>query len=217
MVSNSLSLRRFIAASALILSSAGWAGAQAPDPDIFYLSANVPAFAPYAAIPLRLGDGFTAGGGKITVKLVGNEADNTGSLYFINPVTGAERFLFTNKTGGQPTVDLGDFPKGAPIVFKYITDLAKKNTYTGANQPGTYNFDGDPALAALAVNHKAMPVSAVAVRNGDKRWAVAGRVDATKVVFGFEDQVGIDPDFNDIVFLVTGVGLDTEIKLSPPV
>ncbi|MEO6095404.1 MAG: FN3 associated domain-containing protein [Fibrobacteria bacterium] len=185
--------------------------------DIYYLDPNIPDFFPYKDIPLLLGDGFTAEGGSISVKLIGNDADDRGDLYFVNPLTGNESLLFSNKDTNHPTKVLGTFPKGTPIVFKYRTDVAEANTYTGSNQPGFYNFDSDPALKGLAINHQPLPVSDFAVRNNDKRWAVAGRYNTTTVVFGFEDQQTSRPDFNDIVFLMTGVGLDTEVKLKPPV
>ncbi len=188
------------------------------NPDIYFLPDNPP-FTPYSSLPLLLGNGFTSGGGKVTVKLIGNDASNTGYLYFIDPATGQRRFLFMNKDAEGTTVDLGSFPKGAPIVFMFVADQTRltPKKYTGANTPGTYNFDANPALAGLAVNHQPMPVSDELNDKNDRRWAVAGRFSCTDVVFGFEDIRGGDYDYNDIVFLVTGVNLDSEIKLPSPI
>jgi hypothetical protein len=171
------------------------AGAQTK-PDTYFLPGS---FAPYNTIPLLLGNGFTSNGGKVTVKLVGNDADNTGYLYVLDAATGEPRFLFSNKDAKGTTLDLGVYPNGAPVVFLYV---AKKETltpkkYTGANVPP-------------------MPVSEETNNKGDHRWAVAGRASCSDVVFGFEDVAGGDYDYNDIVFLVGGVRLDTEHKLPAP-
>ena len=202
---------------ALLICLCAHARAQV-NPDIYYLPDQAP-FTPYAQIPLLLGNGFTATGSNLTVTLVGNDAGNTGYMYFVDPKTGQNRFLFSNKDPEGTTVDLGIFPEGAPVVFLYVADkttLTPKK-YTGANQVGTYDFDAIPALAGLFVNHKAMPVSPEINDKGDHRWAVSARVDCTRVVFGFEDVRNGDYDYNDIVFTVTGVHLDTESKLPSPV
>jgi len=94
------------------------------NPDIYFLP-NAAPFTPYAKLPLLLGNGFTSGGGKVTVKLVGNEAANTGYLYFVNPVTGVPQYLFMNNGKQGTVVDLGPFTKGAPIVFMYVADKAQ--------------------------------------------------------------------------------------------
>ncbi|MDB5104358.1 MAG: hypothetical protein JWP91_2047 [Fibrobacteres bacterium] len=186
------------------------------NPDTYFLSSG---FAPYNTIPLLLGNGFTATGGKATVTLIGNEASNTGYLYVVDPVTGEVRFLFSNKDAKGTVMDLGIYPKGAPVVFLYVADKAKMTPkkYTGANTAGNYDFDGDPALKGMAINHGAMPVSGETNNKEDHRWAIAGRANCSDVVFGFEDVAGGDYDYNDIVFLVGGVRLDSEIKLPAPV
>lgn len=186
--------------------------------DIFFLPDKAP-FSAFAKLPLLLGNGFTATGGDVTVKLVGNDASATGYLYALNPVTGKIRYLFRNKDAQGTTIGLGAFPKGSPVVFMYVADTAglKPKKYTGANASGSYDFDGNPALADLAINHQAMPVSEEENNKGDNRWAVAARATCTDVVFGFEDERGGDYDYNDIVFLVTGVSLDSEIKLPLPI
>lgn len=213
MVSSSL-FRRACAVAWLL---AGAVGAQVSDTT--YLG-GAAVFNPYRNVPLLLGNGFIATGGDIKVSLVGKDAADTGTLYFLNPITGKQQKLFSNFDKNQPTVDLGVFPKGAPIVFMYITNNRQEDTYTGANTPGTYNFDADPALASMAINHKAMPVSDFPVTDNDKRWAAAGRKGVSDtVVFGFEDQpstAGSPADYNDIGFLVIGVGLDNEVTLPAP-
>lgn len=202
---------------ALALFFAGAASAQT-NPDEYFLPDNPP-FSPYSRIPLLLGNGFTATGGKLTVTLVGNDAGNTGYMYFVNPATGALRYLFSNKDAEETVVDLGTFPQGAPVVFLYVANQSTMNPkkYTGANEAGIYDFNGVPALSGLFVNQKAKPVSPEANDKGDHRWAISGRVDCTRVVFGFEDVWNGDYDYNDIVFTVTGVNLDTETKLPSPV
>lgn len=202
---------------ALALCLAGVVTAQT-NPDEYFLPDDPP-FSPYSKIPLLLGNGFTATGGKLTVTLVGNDASNTGYMYFVNPATGALRYLFSNKDAEETVVDLGTFPQGAPVVFLYVANQTTMNPrkYTGANEAGTYEFGAIPSLAGLFVNQKAKPVSPETNDRGDHRWAISGRVDCTRVVFGFEDIRNGDYDYNDIVFTVTGVNLDTETKLPPPV
>jgi hypothetical protein len=187
-----------------------------PNPDTYFLPSG---FAPYNAFPLLLGNGFTATGGKVTVKLIGNDASNTGYLFVVDPVTGEVKFLFSNKDAKGTVLDLGGYPKGAPVVFLYVAKKAEMTPkkYTGANTAGTYDFDADPSLKGMAINHGAMPVSGETNNKGDRRWAVAGRASCDDVVFGFEDVAGGDYDYNDIVFLVGGVRLDSEIKLPAPV
>lgn len=186
----------------------------------YYLNAGNPQFKEYSGIPMRLGNGFKAMGGDTLIKvtLIGNDALDSGSLYFLDPVTGKERFLFTNKDTARfgEQVDLGKGLRGAPIVFKYVNSTDNRAKYTGANVEDVYRFD-DPLLVNLAVNNRAMPVSPQLNSFGDRRWAVAGRASRTDVLFGFEDLAATKShDFNDIVFMVTGVQLDSEIKLASP-
>jgi hypothetical protein len=200
-------------AAFLLPSRPGFAQA---NPDTYFLPSG---FAPYNTLPLLLGNGFTATGGKVIVKLIGNDASNTGYLFVMDPVTGEVKFLFSNKDAKGTVLDLGAYPKDAPVVFLYVAkkeEMTPKK-YTGANTAGTYDFDNDAALKGMAINHGAMPVSGEANNKGDRRWAVAGRANCTDVVFGFEDVAGGDYDYNDIVFLVEGVRLDSEIKLPAPI
>ncbi|MDQ3002307.1 MAG: chitobiase/beta-hexosaminidase C-terminal domain-containing protein, partial [Fibrobacterota bacterium] len=113
---------------------------------------------------------------------------------------------------------LGTFPKGAPIIFEYVTNGQDANgKFTGSNLAGTYDFDSFPDLKAAVINKQAMLVSAETNTQGDHRWAVSARVNASEVEFGFEDVSGGDYDYNDIVFIVSGVALDSEVKLGAPV
>lgn len=203
-------------------------------------------FPDYPGIPFTLGDGFVAKGGPVTVThmgfLKGGAYNNDGSinkiglptligeLYFLDPVTGQEKFLFTNQNDyithendSGKVIDLGFMPKGAPIVFKYKNITGSKDKqydrFTGTNEPGVYDFNADPVLKNLAINGKPKP------RSGGSwnwsgidhfQWAIAGMVPGTDIKqFQFEDLD--DRRFNDIVFRVSGVALTSEsFKLDPP-
>jgi hypothetical protein len=199
----------------------------------------------YPGITFTLGEGFLAKGGDVTVTHMGflrSAYNNDGSvqpvglptligeLYFENPVTGQEVYLFKNQNDG-PThvndsgkvIDLGNFPKGAPIVFKYknITGAPNKmfDRYTGPNDGGAYDFNSDPVLKSMFVNGKPKPMSGGSWNwaGVDRfQWAVAGMVPGTDVKqFQFEDLD--DRRFNDIVFRVSGVSLTSEtFALEPP-
>lgn len=182
---------------------------------------ELPAFGTYPAIVGTLGDGFVAKGTttRIKVKLLGNAAGHVGSLYFLNPLTGERKRLFSNKDDSGVNVDLGVFPKGAPIIFEYVNESTKQpGKFTGSNIPGTYDFDAIPELRTAFVNKKPIPVCQDTNNVGDHRFAVSARVNSNEVEFGFEDLVssGADYDYNDIVFIVSGVSLDSEIKLLAP-
>lgn len=207
-------------ASAMPAPSAPSASVQAPG-DLYYLPNANAGFRPYIKVPMRLGNGFKAMGDDtlITVKLIGNDANDSGCLYYLDPVTGGEKLLFSNKDSlrfGKEVV-LGKAVRGAPIVFKYVNTSDGKPKYTGANEAGLYDFSEEPDLQGLSISGKPMPVSPQTNHLGDRRWAVAGRINHGQVLFGFEDLAGMaSADFNDIVFILTGVQLDSEIKLPAP-
>lgn len=214
----------------------------------FGQEACIPAckFPDYPGITFTLGEGFLAKGGDVKVTHMGflkSAYNNDGSvqtvglptviggLSFINPVTGEEKALFQNQTepithanDSGMVIDLGIFPKGAPIVFKYknITGTENKrfDRFTGASEAGVYDFNADPVLKGLFINGKPKPVSG-GFWNWSGidhyQWAIAGIVPGTDVKqFQFEDLD--DRRFNDIVFRVSGVALTSEtFKLEAPV
>lgn len=205
----------------LLAFALGGTAVARPGQDTYYLPDIHDAFHPYVKVPMRLGNGFLARGGDtlITVKLIGNDALDSGTLWYMDPVSGTERFVFSNKDSSRfgEEVVLGQAPRGAPIVFKYVNTRDRRARFTGLNLGGSYDFAGDPALTALALQGRPMPVSSQTNAFGDRRWAVAGRADRASVLFGFEDLVSAPHDFNDIVFLLEGVQLDSEIKLPAPI
>jgi hypothetical protein len=133
----------------------------------------------------------------VKIWLIGNEAGWTGNLYFIEPSTKAEKFLFTNHgTPNQVIVlsDLYDIPVGDTVYFVYrvvsgTNDVnSKLPKWTGPNIPGQSQYVTGPT----------------SVKYGH-RWSVAGRVNDSLVQFGFEDDVsaGSDMDYDDIIFGTT--------------
>lgn len=207
------------------------------------------AYPPYPGLRFTLGDGFVAKGGEevkvthfgflgsvynndgVTPRKVG-VPDYIGELYAIDPVTGEEKFLFRNQADwvthahdSGKAVSLGVYPKGAPVVFKYVNVDGKTNgyktfpRYSGANVAGTYDFSADPALRALAIHGKPRPVSGGSWNwegNNYNKWCVAADVPGTgEKQFQFEDAD--DRIFNDIVFRVSGVALVSEsLQLDAP-
>lgn len=203
-------------------------------------------FPDYPDIQFRLGEGFIAKGAEVSVTHMGflhkGAYNNDGSiqsvglptlvgeLYFLDPVTGREMFLFKNQVEGVThqndsgkVVSLGNFPKGAPIVFRFKNTSGPENKrfdrFTGSNETGVHDFTGDPVLQTLFINGKPKPRSGGFWNwSGEDhyQWAVAGMVPGTDVKqFQFEDLD--DRRFNDIVFRVSGVGLTSEnFKLEPP-
>jgi hypothetical protein len=133
-----------------------------------------------------------------------------GDLYFMDPVTGSPIKLFSNHSPPGVALDLTsmvNIPKGIPLTFMYKVDKlfpgATDSTllepkYTGPNNkrskyvsPISSNINNNPSF-----------------RFGNQ-WAVAGRVDANTLEFGFEDDTtpGSDMDFDDIVFQIDGLNL----------
>ncbi len=152
---------------------------------------------------LFMGASFTRTSYKpVTVTLKGNEAGWSGDLLFIDPKTGAEDRLFSNHDAPGTTVvlsDRHDIALGDTVYFIYkVTtkptagNFPSANSvlpkYTGANIPGVSKYVTVPASAKWG-----------------HRWSVAGRLNDSLVIFGFEDNVetSSDFDYDDIVFLTT--------------
>lgn len=178
-----------------------------------HASAQLDQFIPPKAQPLWKADTMYIGASfsrtsfdPVSVWLIGNEAGWTGNLYFIDPKTGAESFLFTNhSTPNQKIIlsDLFDIPLGDTVYFEYKvvtpangnfpTEASRKPKYTGPNIPNQSKYVSEAASAKYG-----------------HRWSVAGRVNDSLVQFGFEDNVqppgsngGSDMDFDDIIFGTT--------------
>jgi hypothetical protein len=137
----------------------------------------------------------------VTVTLKGNEAGWSGDLLFVDPKTGIEDRLFSNHDTPGTTVTLSDrhdISIGDTVYFVYrVTSPASNNypsvnsrlpKYTGPNLPGVSKY-----------------VSAPSGGKYGHRWSVAGRMNDSLVIFGFEDNVetSSDFDYDDIVFLTT--------------
>lgn len=151
---------------------------------------------------LFVGASFTRTSFKpVTVTLKGNEAGWSGDLLFIDPKTGIEDRLFSNHDAPGTTVNLSarhDIAIGDTVYFVYrVTSPANNNypsansrlpKYTGPNIPGVSKY-----------------VSAPSGGKYGHRWSVAGRMNDSLVIFGFEDNVetSSDFDYDDIVFLTT--------------
>ncbi len=207
------------------------------------------AYPDYPGMTFTLGDGFTAQGGEVKVTHLGflgrvynNDGitprkvgvpNYIGELSFINPITGEDKFLFrnqkdwvTHENDSGTVISLGSFPKGAPIVFKYVNVDGKEKSFktfdrfSGDNAAGSYDFNADPVLKNLFINGKPKPVSGGSWNwegHDYNKWCVAASVPGTDVKqFQFEDAD--DRIFNDIVFRVSGVALVSETyQLLPPV
>ena len=204
----------------------------------------------YPGLAFTLGDGFVAKGGeevRVThMGFLGQVYNNDGitprkvgvpyyigKLYVIDPVTGEERFLFQNQRDWEThandsgkVVSLGVYPKGAPLVFKYVNVDGKTAgyktfpRYSGDNAAGVYDFNADPILKDLVINGKPKPVSGGTWNwegHDYNMWCVAADVPGTgEKQFQFEDAD--DRIFNDIVFRVSGVALVSETRqLGAPV
>ena len=157
---------------------------------------------------LYIGASFTRSSFEpVKVWLIGNEAGWTGNLYFIDPTTKQEKFLFQNHDVPNRVVvlsDLYDIPIGDTVYFVYRVQQTSAGPpaanaeslqpkYTGTNVPGSSQFVSQAASAAYG-----------------HRWSVAGRVNDSLVIFGFEDNTKTtgtgmlsDMDFDDIVFGTT--------------
>jgi hypothetical protein len=195
----------------------------------------------YPGMVFTLGDGFVAKGGEVKVTHMGflgqvynNDGitprkvgvpNYIGELSVIDPVTGEDKFLFrnqkdwiTHENDSGTVISLGIYPKGAPVVFRYVNVDGKEtsyktfNRYSGDNVAGTYDFNADPVLKNLAINGKPKPVSGGSWNwegLNHNLWAVAASVPGTdQKQFHFEDAD--DRIFNDIVFRVSGVALVSE-------
>lgn len=208
------------------------------------------AYPPYPGLLFTLGDGFVAKGGeeiKVThMGFLGSVYNNDGitprkvgvpnyigELSVIDPITGLETVLFRNQldwithaNDSGKVISLGVFPKGAPVVFKYVNVDGKEKSYktfarySGDNIEGIYDFNADPVLKTLAINGKPKPVSGGTWNWEGKNynlWCVAADVPGTgEKQFQFEDAD--DRIFNDIVFRVSGVALVSEThQLAAPV
>lgn len=169
----------------------------------------------WKADSLFIGASFTrASFAPVKVWLIGNEAGWEGNLYFIDPKTKQEVFLFTNHgTPNQVIVlsDKYDIPVGDTVYFVYrvVTPTSANGfpnddshlpKYTGPNVPGVSQFVSAPSSAKYG-----------------HRWSVAGRVNDTLVQFGFEDNVNpanSDYDYDDIIFGTTLSLAQNEVKAS---
>ncbi len=185
-----------------------------------FCSAQTDIYVPYrnknmwTADTLYLGAGFARMSNKpVTIWLVGNEAGWEGQLFYVDPVTGAETFLLTNMgTPGIPVelTALANVPIGQNLTFMYKV-VSKKSSdmsidkgkirtpkYTGPNRRNSHYF----SQATSDVNNNP------SLRFGH-RWSVAGRLAATRLEFGFEDNTepASDMDFDDIIFGVDGLTL----------
>jgi hypothetical protein len=164
----------------------------------------------------------------IIVSLDTSDSDIKGSLYFMVPgFKDSAIYLFSNKdTNARVNINRlldNPIPKGAEIFFRYQMDGTPYFRYTGQNRPGI-----DPLNKTIYPG--AEFVSKVSGNQFGRLWAVAGRRSHNDgqmndtIVFGFEDQYQSlpgqssdtlllgDNDFNDIIFNITGLSLNVELK-----
>ncbi len=149
---------------------------------------------------------------EVVVSFFASDAGWEGRLYFMVPgITDSAYYLFTNKPFNHPNeptrVNLSnifDIPVGSRIYFRYdVPDYPPK--YTGENLPG--------------VDEYASNSTHIYQGQEDRRWSTAGRIKDTNgeptdsAEFTFEDQPGGDFDLNDIIFRVSGLGLNIEVQI----
>lgn len=164
---------------------------------------------------LYIGAGFARMDSKpVKIWLVGNEAGLEGKLFYIDPATGKEYFLFGNHEEPGRVVnltDVVDVPMGATLTFVYKVvamgswdkgwgKFAKVTPpkYTGPNRKGSKYFSPSTSDDNMNPNF----------RYGH-RWSVAGHIGKDILEFGFEDDTTpeSDMDFDDIVYGVEGLTL----------
>jgi hypothetical protein len=169
----------------------------------------------WSADTLFVGAGFARMDYKpVKIWLVGNEAGFEGQLFYIDPKTGNEIFLFGNHEDPGRVVtltDIIDVPLGENLTFVYkVVNKGKAwkdidqggirtPKYTGPNRPGSRYF------SKASSNDNNNP----SFRYGH-RWSVAGHLGRKDLLeFGFEDDTTVDSDmdFDDIVFGVDGLTL----------
>lgn len=122
-----------------------------------------------------------------------------GKLYFISPAEDySPRLLFHNMIdsfpGEQKEINLGIFPQNTELYFMYtVVDTSieynrfkDKKLYSGPNRDSVDRFVSD-----LWYVH-------------DRKWAVAGKIDSTRIEMGFSDGY-TNMQFNAIIFEVSGV------------
>ncbi|MBD3419469.1 MAG: hypothetical protein GF398_05055 [Chitinivibrionales bacterium] len=119
-----------------------------------------------------------------------------GGLYFMVPgYPDSARFLFTNQQVGAKA-DLGQYAEGTELVFMYENIVSTNPDHPvlpdemGARYTGT-NLPQDQYISDISSGQYG------------HRWAMAGKVSDTTVIFSFEDKD--DYDFNDVRFLITGI------------
>jgi hypothetical protein len=169
----------------------------------------------WTADTLFIGAGFARMDYKpVKIWLSGNEAGLDGQLFYIDPVTGKEHFLFDNHETPGRVVTLSDIvtvPVGTTLTFVYkvvgkgkwdkeldaFSEL-KIPKYTGPNRKRDRYYT--PVSSDANVNP---------ARRYGNRWSVAGRIGKDVLEFGFEDDTldNSDMDFDDIVFGVEGLTL----------
>ncbi len=148
----------------------------------------------------------------VEVAFVNTDAHFEGRLYFMVPgFTDSAYYLFTNKPENHPTdptrvnlTNLFDIPVGSKIYFMYkVGNYSPK--YTGENIDGV----------DLYVSRE----SHFYQGERDHRWATAGRINdntgapTDSADFTFEDDPNGDLDCDDIIFRVTGLGLNIEEQI----
>ena len=122
-----------------------------------------------------------------------------GKLYFVLPGEDySPRLLFHNMIDSFPDeqkeINLGKFPKNTELYFMYtVVDTSikynrfkDKKFYSGPNRDSVDRFVSD-----LWYVH-------------DRKWAVAGKIDSTRIEMGFSDGY-TNMQFNAIMFEVSGV------------
>jgi hypothetical protein len=197
-------MRKHIVSTLCIL---GIAAAAISQTDIYtpYRNKNL-----WSADTLYIGAGFARMDYKpVNIWLVGNEAGLDGQLYYIDPTTGKEYFVFGNHEPPGRVVTLTDMvnvPLGVTLTFVYkVVDKGswgdekwwshkgdvQEPKYTGPNKPGTRYF------TPVSSDNNTEPS-----RRFGHRWSVAGKLGKDKLEFGFEDDTTpeSDMDFDDIVY-----------------
>ncbi|MDB5051538.1 MAG: hypothetical protein JWO30_4609 [Fibrobacteres bacterium] len=169
----------------------------------------------WTADTLYIGAGFARLDYKpVKIWLVGNEAALDGELYYVDPTTGKEYFLFGNHEAPGRVVnvtDLVNVPLGVTLTFVYkvvglggwskgedhMGELSQPK-YTGPNKKGSKYYS--PTSSDDNNNES---------RRFGHRWSVAGRINKDVLEFGFEDDSTptSDMDFDDIVYGVDGLTL----------
>lgn len=151
---------------------------------------------------LYVGASFTRTSFKpVTVSLKGNEAGWTGDLLFIDPKTGIEDRLFSNHDAPGTTVTLSDrhdIGIGDTVYFIYKVTTPSQNNYPSVNSRL-------PKYTGPNIQNVSKYWSQAVGGKYGRRWSVAGRLNDSLVIFGFEDNVeaSSDFDYDDIVFLTT--------------